>query len=199
MPSKRKKMRKEKRKLIFCICIRRPPSLRPVNGFMVSLSSLQHDSDENTAQLASKRVFRQNFQGRAKQILLISTIGNVLKTVWKRWSMVHVGFKGFLHSLQSSENPRNLSKWLEKSSYPIQLLIRALGENSFAFPRKLRSLGELHSLKKKKTSPMTIMTLLAVLLVGGGGGGGRGKGVQTPCPLSLAFPARCFLCNYTLL
>ena len=82
-----------------------------------------------------------------------------------------------------------------KSSYPIQLLILALGENSFAFPRKLRSFGELHSLKKKKkTSPMKIMTLLAVLLVGGG----RGKGVQTPCPLSLAFPMLSLQLNFVV-
>ena len=81
-----------------------------------------------------------------------------------------------------------------KSSYPIQLLILALGENSFAFPRKLRSFGELHSLKKTKTSPMKIMTLLAVLLVGGG----RGKGVQTPCPLSLAFPMLSLQLNFVV-
>ena len=63
-PAREKKMRKEKRKLIFCICIRRPQSARPANGFMVSFSSLWQDSDEKTAQLASKRVFQQNFQGQ---------------------------------------------------------------------------------------------------------------------------------------
>ena len=48
----------ELRKIIFCIWIRSPQNVRPVNGFMVSLSSLQHDSDQKTALLASKRVFR---------------------------------------------------------------------------------------------------------------------------------------------
>ena len=90
-----------------------------------------------------------------------------------------------------------------KSSYPIQLLILALGENSFALPRKLESFGELHSLKKKKTSPMKIMTLLAVLLVGGGG---RGEGEGGPNSLSPvpcipnAFSAiKLYSDNYTLL
>ena len=48
----------ELRKLIFCIWIRRPPSVRPVNRFVVSFSSLQHDSDQKTTQLASKRVLK---------------------------------------------------------------------------------------------------------------------------------------------
>ena len=52
----------ELRKLIFCISIRRSRSLRPVNGFVVSFSSLQHDSDQKTARLASKRVFPHNLQ-----------------------------------------------------------------------------------------------------------------------------------------
>ena len=38
------------------------------------------------------------------------------------------------------------------------------------------------------------MTLLAVLLVGGG----RGKGVQTPCPLSLAFPMLSLQLNFVV-
>ena len=54
----------ELRKLIFCIWIRRPPSERPVNRFVVSFSSLEHDSDQKTTRLASKRVFRQNLQER---------------------------------------------------------------------------------------------------------------------------------------
>ena len=54
----------ELRKLIFCIWIRRPRSVRPVNRFVVSFSSLQHDSDQKTTRLASKRVFRQNLQER---------------------------------------------------------------------------------------------------------------------------------------
>ena len=55
------------RKLIFCIWIKRPRSVQFVNGFMVSFSSLQHDSDQKRAQLASKQVFRQNFQGKNKK------------------------------------------------------------------------------------------------------------------------------------
>ena len=35
--------------------------MTPVNGFLVSFSSLQNDSDEKTVRLASKRVFPQNF------------------------------------------------------------------------------------------------------------------------------------------
>ena len=42
------------RKLIFCIWIRRPWSLRPVNSFMVNFSSLKHDSDKKNTLLASK-------------------------------------------------------------------------------------------------------------------------------------------------
>ena len=41
---------------------------------------------------------------------------------------------------------------------------------------------------------MTIMTILAVLL-GGGGGGGRQE-LQTPCPLSLAFPMLSLQLNF---
>ena len=52
----------ELRKLIFCIWIRRAPSVRPVNRFVVSFSSLQHDSDQKNSRLALKRVFRQNLQ-----------------------------------------------------------------------------------------------------------------------------------------
>ena len=54
----------ELRKLIFCIWIRRPRSVRPVNRFVVSFSSLQHDSDQKITRLASKRVFQQNLQER---------------------------------------------------------------------------------------------------------------------------------------
>ena len=54
----------ELRKLIFCIWIGRPWSVRPVNRFVVSFSSLYHDSDQKTIRLASKRVFRQNLQKR---------------------------------------------------------------------------------------------------------------------------------------
>ena len=54
----------ELRKVIFCIWIRRAPSVRPVNRFVVSFSSLQHDSDQKTTRLASKRVFQQNLQER---------------------------------------------------------------------------------------------------------------------------------------
>ena len=42
-------------KLIFCIWIGRPGSVRPVNSFVVSFSSLQHDSDQKTTRLDSKR------------------------------------------------------------------------------------------------------------------------------------------------
>ena len=52
------------RKLIFCIWIRRPRSVRPVNRFVVSFSSLQHDSDQKTTRIASKHVFLQNLQER---------------------------------------------------------------------------------------------------------------------------------------
>ena len=73
-PAREKKMRQEKRKKkggekakcrnfyflrmpelrkpIFCIWIRRPPSVRPVNRFMVSFRSLYHDSDLKTTRLA---------------------------------------------------------------------------------------------------------------------------------------------------
>ena len=47
---------------IFCIWIRRPPG--PVNVFVVNSCSLQHDSDQKTARLALKSVFRQHFRGR---------------------------------------------------------------------------------------------------------------------------------------
>ena len=42
-------------KLICYIWIRRPRSVRPVNSFVLSLSSLQHDSDQKTTRLDSKR------------------------------------------------------------------------------------------------------------------------------------------------
>ena len=85
-----------------------------------------------------------------------------------------------------------------KSSYPIQLLILALGENSFAFPRKLRSFGELHSLKKKKYITDENNDTTGSITSGGRGEGegGRGKGVQTPCPLSLAFPTLSLQLNF---
>ena len=87
-----------------------------------------------------------------------------------------------------------------KSSYPIQLLILALGENSFAFPRKLRSFGELHSLKKKKNITDENNDTTGSITSGGrgegGGGGGGGRGVQTPCPLSLAFPMLSLQLNF---
>ena len=51
-------------KLAPCIWIGRPRSVRPVNGPLVSFSSLQQDSDQKTAPLASKLVFRQNLQGQ---------------------------------------------------------------------------------------------------------------------------------------
>ena len=78
-----------------------------------------------------------------------------------------------------------------KSSYPIQLLILALGENSFAFPRKLRSLGELHSLTRKKRHTNDNDDNTGSIT----GGGGRQE-VQTPCPLSLAFPTLSLQLNF---
>jgi len=54
----------ELRKLTYRIWIRTPRSVRPVNRFVVSFSSLWHDIDQKTARLASKRVLRQTFQGR---------------------------------------------------------------------------------------------------------------------------------------
>ena len=42
---------------IFCIWIRRPPSVQPVNGFMVNSCSLQSDSDQKTARLALNAFF----------------------------------------------------------------------------------------------------------------------------------------------
>ena len=54
----------ELRKLIFYIWIRRPWSVRPVNRFVVSFSSLKRDSDQKTTWVPSKRVFRQNLQER---------------------------------------------------------------------------------------------------------------------------------------
>ena len=54
----------ELRKLIFCIWIRRLRSVRPINLFVVSFSSLKHNSDQKTTRLASKHVFRQNLQER---------------------------------------------------------------------------------------------------------------------------------------
>ena len=80
-PAREKKMRQEKqkkrggekfcflcmrklRKLILCIWIRRPPSVRPVNSFVVSFSFLWHNSDQRTTQLASKRVFGHNSRSK---------------------------------------------------------------------------------------------------------------------------------------
>ena len=51
-------------KLMFCIWNRRPRSVQPVNRFVVSFSSLYHDSDQKSTRLASKRVFRQNLRER---------------------------------------------------------------------------------------------------------------------------------------
>ena len=81
-PAREKKMRQEKRKkrggekakfcflrmpelrkLIFCIWIRRLRSVRPVNRFVVSFSSLEHDSDQKTTRLASKCVFSAKSPG----------------------------------------------------------------------------------------------------------------------------------------
>lgn len=93
--------------------------------------------------------------------------------------------KGFYTVCKAVKTPGIYPNDFKKSSYPIQLLILALGENSFAFPRKLRSLGELHSLKRKEKD----ITDDNNDTTGSIRGGGRGKGVQIPCPLSLAFPA----------
>ena len=50
-------------KLIFCIRrIRRPWSVRLVNGFVVSSSSFLPDSEEKMAQLSSKHIFQWHFQ-----------------------------------------------------------------------------------------------------------------------------------------
>lgn len=70
-----------------------------------------------------------------------------------------------------------------KSSYPIQLLILALGENSFAFPRKLRSLGELHSLTRKEKDITDENNDTTGSITGGGVGGGRGSKFPAPSPL----------------
>ena len=53
----------ELRKLLVCIWIKRLRSVQPVNGFVVSFSSLQQNSDQKTTRLASKHVFQQNLQG----------------------------------------------------------------------------------------------------------------------------------------
>ena len=58
--------------VIFCIWIRRSRSVQPVNGVMVSFSSLQHDSDQKTARLASKRIFQQNFQRQKGSLQKVS-------------------------------------------------------------------------------------------------------------------------------
>ena len=50
-------------KLMVCIWIKRLQSVQPVNGFVVSFSSLQQNSDQKTTRLASKHVFQQNLQG----------------------------------------------------------------------------------------------------------------------------------------
>ena len=47
-----------------CIWIKRLQSVQPVNGFVVSFSSLQQNSDQKTTRLASKHVFQQNLQGQ---------------------------------------------------------------------------------------------------------------------------------------
>ena len=54
----------ELHKLIFCIWIRRLRTVQPVNGFVVSFSSLQNDSDQKTTRQVSKRVFQQNLHGQ---------------------------------------------------------------------------------------------------------------------------------------
>ena len=69
-----------------------------------------------------------------------------------------------------------------KSSYPIQLLILALGENSFAFPRKLRSLGELHSLTRKEKDITDENNDTTGSITGGGGGGEGGPNSLPPLP-----------------
>ena len=51
-------------KLMVCIWIKRLQSVQPVNGFVVSFSSLQQNSDQKTTRLASKHVFQQNLQGQ---------------------------------------------------------------------------------------------------------------------------------------
>ena len=60
-------------KLIFCIWIRRPQSVRPINCFVVSFSPL-YSQTEKTSQLASKCVFWQNSQGWIAKI-------------YQRWSL----------------------------------------------------------------------------------------------------------------
>ena len=51
-------------KLMVCIWIKRLQSVQPVNGFVVSFSSLQQNSDQKTTRLASKHVFQQNLPGQ---------------------------------------------------------------------------------------------------------------------------------------
>ena len=65
----------ELRKLIFCIWIRRLWSVWPVNGFVVSFSSLKHDSDQKTTWLASEwvKLFGSiHFLAFIKSIFLLS-------------------------------------------------------------------------------------------------------------------------------
>ena len=81
-------------KLIFCIWIKIPRCVRPANGFLVSFSSLKHDSDQKTTRLTSKRVFGKISRGeRVKNkrmedtsyLILLTTKG---KNVLAFWSLL---------------------------------------------------------------------------------------------------------------
>lgn len=88
-----------------------------------------------------------------------------------------------------------------KSSYPIQLLILALGENSFALPRKLRSFGELHSLKKNKNITDENNDTTGSITSGGRGEGKGGPNSLPPVPCipNAFFAIKLYSDNYTLL
>ena len=88
-------------KLIFCIWIKIPWCVQPTNSFLVSFSSLQHDSDQKTTRLTSKRVFLAKSQG-AKGLRIK---GWRIPATWCSWP------------------PKEKMFWLSKVSLPLTILI----------------------------------------------------------------------------
>lgn len=102
--------------------------------------------------------------------------------------------KGFYTVCKAVKTPGIYPNDFKKSSYPIQLLILALGENSFAFPRKLRSLGELHSLKRKEKDITDDNNDTTGSIRGGGEGeGGPNSLPPLPCIPSLMLSLQLYL------
>ena len=129
----------ELRKLIFCIWIRRPPSVRPVNGFfVVRFSSLLHDSDQKTSRLASKGFFRQNLQGRMVKYIffaisfhLSTTMYNFCAVLARRGIFVKndkcLGWNSLIGTILFLRRPRSFA--------PSSLLSLRLGVELYASSR----------------------------------------------------------------